>query len=98
MSSKNKILVEEIIQKFDTEELSYFKLGSISGEVNSDGKDEIDHAVTLVIPKSKIKNFFNQFKKAVEFKEEELIESKDDKDKKKEILGSPISISHPKLR
>ena len=57
MTDKPKIIVDEIIHKFDTEENSFFKLGSLTGEVNEKGKDIIDHAVTIVIPKSKIQKF-----------------------------------------
>ena len=39
MSDKSKYLVDEIVHKFDTEENSYFKLGSITGEVDEKGKD-----------------------------------------------------------
>jgi hypothetical protein len=97
MSSK-KILVEEIIHKFDTDELSYFKLGSISGEVNEKGNDIINHEITLVIPKSKIKKFFNQFKIAIEFKEEAATTIEKKTNHKKEILGTALTITHPKLR
>ena len=55
MSDKSKYLVDEIVHKFDTEENSYFKLGSITGEVDEKGKDKIEHTVTIIIPKSKIK-------------------------------------------
>ena len=98
--NKNKILVDEIIQKFDTDELSYFKLGSISGEVDNQGKDIIEHIATLAIPKSKVKNFFEQFKLAIEFKEDELelVNNKEKNIKRKETLGSPILINHTKLR
>ena len=97
MTDKPKIIVDEIIHKFDTEENSFFKLGSLTGEVNEKGEDVIDHAVTIVIPKSKIQKFFNQFKTAVNY-----VEPKPDlsleKEKKKETLGSAIPITHPKLR
>jgi len=97
MTDKPKIIVDEIIHKFDTEENSFFKLGSLTGEVNEKGKDIIDHAVTIVIPKSKIQKFFNQFKTAVNYVEPKPDASLE-KERKKETLGSPIPITHPKLR
>ena len=69
MSDKSKYLVDEIVHKFDTEENSYFKLGSITGEVDEKGKDKIEHTVTIIIPKSKINLFFEQFKTAVNYVE-----------------------------
>jgi hypothetical protein len=69
MTNEKKIIVDEIIQKFDTEENSFFKLGSVTGEVDEKGRDIIHHEVTIVIPKSKIQNFFNQFKAAVNYVE-----------------------------
>ena len=99
MTNEKKIIVDEIIQKFDTEENSFFKLGSITGEVNEKNQDIINHVVTIVIPKSKIQKFFNQFKTAVNYTEpkiDSLLENQNKK--KKETLGSPIIITHPKLR
>ena len=99
MTDKPKIIVDEIIHKFDTEENSFFKLGSATGEVNHNREDIIDHAVTIVIPKSKIQKFFNQFKTAVNYVEPEIDPSLENKNsKKKETLGAPIPITHPKLR
>ena len=99
MTNEKKIIVDEIIHKFDTEENSFFKLGSITGEVNENGQDIIHHEVTIVIPKSRIKKFFNQFKTAVNHVEPKLDSSlENQKGKKEERLGSPITITHPKLR
>ena len=53
MSEKQKYLVDEIVHKFDSDENSFFKLGSITGEIEDSGKDKIEHTVTIIIPKSK---------------------------------------------
>ena len=65
MSEKLTFLVDEIVHKFDTDENSYFKLGSITGELDEKGKDKIEHSVTIIIPKSKVDNFFQQFKNSM---------------------------------
>ena len=99
MSEKSKYLVDEIVHKFDSEENSYFKLGSITGEVDDKGKDKIEHTVTIIIPKSKINLFFEQFKTAVNYVEPKNIVDENKKDK--EVLGSPLGIStdtHSSLR
>jgi len=99
MTNEKKIIVDEIIQKFDTEENSFFKLGSVTGEVDEKGQDIIHHEVTIVIPKSKIQKFFNQFKAAVNYVEPKVdLSLENTNEKKKEKLGSPIIITHPKLR
>ena len=99
MSDKLKYLVDEIVHKFDSEENSYFKLGSITGEIDEKGKDKIEHTVTIIIPKSKIDKFFEQFKTAVNYVEPKKIIEENKKDK--EVLGSPLGIStdtHSSLR
>jgi hypothetical protein len=58
--SKNKFVVDEIIQKFDTVENTYIKLGSITGNVNEQNEDILEEECTIIIPKSKVKNFCNQ--------------------------------------
>lgn len=100
MSNEKKIIVDEIIHKFDSEDNSYFKLGSISGEVNEKGEDIIDHVLTLVIPKSKINKFLSQFNLAANYVEpvSNELKANEETTKKKETLGSPIPITHPKLR
>ena len=99
MTDKPKFIIDEIIHKFDTEENSFFKLGSITGETNQKGDDKIDHTVTIVIPKSKIQRFFDQFKKAVNYVEPKIDTSLENENlKKKETLGSPIPIPKDELK
>ena len=65
--SKNKFIVDEIIQKFDTVENTYIKLGSITGNVNEQNEDILEEECTIIIPKSKVKSFCNQFNEAMNF-------------------------------
>lgn len=100
MSYKPKFLIDEIVQKFDTDENSYFKLGSITGEINEKGKDKLEHSVTIIIPKSKINSFFEQFKTAVNYVEPKNLSSNKENNNK-EVLGSPLGIAtdiHSSLR
>ena len=100
MSDKQKYLVDEIVHKFDSEENSFFKLGSITGEINDSGKDKIEHTVTIIIPKSKIDKFFNQFKTAIDYVEPPISMSNNENETK-EVLGSPLIIGtdiHSSLR
>jgi hypothetical protein len=87
MSKKSKYIVDEIIHKFDSNENSYFSFGSITGEIDANGKDILEPTVTLVIPKSKIPVLFDQFKTAINYKEKEINK---DKVSNKEILGKPL--------
>tara|TARA_Y100001958_G_C21150301_1_gene486636 strand:+ start:65 stop:364 length:300 start_codon:yes stop_codon:yes gene_type:complete len=99
MSDKLTFLVDEIVHKFDTDENSYFKLGSITGELDEKGKDKIEHSVTIIIPKSKVDNFFQQFKTAVNYVEKKTVVEGNEKNK--EVLGSALGIStdtHSSLR
>lgn len=100
MSEKQKYLVDEIVHKFDSDENSFFKLGSITGEIEDSGKDKIEHTVTIIIPKSKINKFFNQFKTAVNYVEPP-ISSSNKENETKEVLGSTLIIGtdiHSSLR
>ena len=36
---KSKYIVDEIMHKFDTKETSYFSFGSITGEIDKNGKE-----------------------------------------------------------
>ena len=63
MTKKNKYIVDEIIHKYDSKENSYFLFGSITGEIDNNGKDLLEPTVTLVIPKSKISVIFNQLRR-----------------------------------
>ena len=91
--SKNKFIVDEIIQKFETAANIYIKLGSISGNVNENNEDILDEECTIVIPKSKLNNFHNQFNEATR----ENINKITNKNKKEEIkiqenwLGKPLN-------
>jgi hypothetical protein len=82
---KNKFIVDEIIQKFDTAENTYVKLGSITGNVNEQNEDILEEECTIIIPKSKVEKFCSQFNEAMNFlpqkentdtKEIEKLESK----------------------
>ena len=82
---KNKFIVEEIIQKFDTAENIYIKLGSITGNVNEQNEDILEEECTIILPKSKVERFCNQFNEAMNFlpqkektdyKENEKLDSK----------------------
>lgn len=82
---KNKFIVEEIIQKFDTAENTYIKLGSITGNVNEQNEDILEEECTIILPKSKVERFCNQFNEAMNFlpqkektdlKENEKLDSK----------------------
>ena len=82
---KNKFIVEEIIQKFDTAENTYIKLGSITGNVNEQNEDILEEECTIILPKSKVEKFCNQFNEAMNFlpqkektdlKENEKLDSK----------------------
>ena len=100
MSDKQKYLVDEIVHKFDSDENSFFKLGSITCEINDAGKYKIEHTVTIIIPKSKIDKFFNQFKTAINYVEPP-ISALNEENEKKEVLGSPLIIGtdiHSSLR
>ena len=96
MSKKSKYIVDEIIHKFDSNENSYFSFGSITGEIDANGKDILEPTVTLVIPKSKIPVLFDQFKTAINYKEKEIIISEGRTkafiDSKYEILTNDISL------
>ena len=50
--TKNKFIINEIIQKFDTTDNVHIKLGSISGNINEYNKDILDEECTIIIPKS----------------------------------------------
>ena len=64
---KNKFIVEEIIQKFDTAENTYIKLGSITGNVNEQNEDILEEECTIILPKSKVERFCKQFNEAMNF-------------------------------
>lgn len=87
MQKKSKYIVDEIIHKFDTKENSYFSFGSISGEIDKNGKDLLEPTVTLIIPKSKVSLIFNQFKTAINYVEEDLRKKNNLNDEK---LGKPL--------
>ncbi len=83
--TKKKFIIDEIIQKFDTAENTYIKLGSITGNVNEQNEDILEEECTIILPKSKVERFCNQFNEAMNFlpqkektdlKENEKLDSK----------------------
>lgn len=93
MTKKNKYIVDEIIHKYDSKENSYFSFGSITGEIDNNGKDLLEHTVTLVIPKSKISVIFNQFSVAINYNENNDDKNNKKTDVKNEKLGKPFIFS-----
>lgn len=91
--TKKKFIIDEIIQKFDTAENTYIKLGSITGNVNEKNEDIIEEECTLIIPKSKVENFCRQLNEAMNFlPQKEKTHSKDiEKSETKNWFGKALS-------
>lgn len=91
--TKNKFIINEIIQKFDTIDNVYIKLGGISGNINEYNKDILDEECTIIIPKSSLNNFYNQFNEALnqDIKKNINSDKKENIKKEEEWFGAPLN-------